>query len=176
VEVTTSTNRTIFARMAAGLLATAAAMGLALASVPAAHASESKILVEVSGTRIMRISGTSIGDNAVATGGSSSGSGTQILVSSAVNQLTAGLGCIQVGAAVKCDNVSRIKFIGGAGDDTFRNDSGLPVQLEGGPGRDRLSGGPANDAIIGGADSDFAFGGPGTDTCSQSENESGCEL
>jgi hypothetical protein len=90
--------------------------------------------------------------------------------------LTAGLGCIQVGAAVKCDNVSRIKFIGGAGDDTFRNDSGLPVQLEGGPGRDRLSGGPANDAIIGGADSDFAFGGPGTDTCSQSENESGCEL
>lgn len=168
--------RTVLVRLTTGFLATSAAMGLALIGAPAAQAAQSTIQVEMKDSRIMRIVGTSAADSVSASGGSSNGSGTQILVNATIGQLKAGPGCVQLGAAVRCDGVSRITFVGGSGDDAFRNESGLAGQFEGGPGSDRLSGGPGNDTIVGGPGADFAFGGPGIDSCLQTETESGCEL
>jgi len=176
MKARTGTLRKVCGRVVISLFAVSTAMGLALASAPMANAAQEKIRVEKSDSRIVRITGTSLGDSVVPSGGSSNGSGTQIRVSATVGQLVAGPGCVQLGSVVQCDGVSRIKFIAGSGDDAFRNDTGLPVQLEGGPGSDRLSGGPANDAIIGGEGNDFAFGRAGIDTCTQAENESDCEL
>jgi Ca2+-binding RTX toxin-like protein len=68
--------------------------------------------------------------------------------------------------------VSRVVFRGLAGNDSFRNDTAVPTEadggagndyLRGGSGADKLSGGDGNDRLIGGAGNDWLIGGSGAD-------------
>lgn len=79
-------------------------------------------------------------------------------------------------------DVRRIEFAGGAGNDTFTNDTAIPATAYGGAGDDVLTGGPAGDflygeagddrvdgrggfdVVDGGADNDRVYGGTGVDT------------
>src|SRR5262245_66343015 len=47
--------------------------------------------------------------------------------------------------------VTRITFTGGAGDDTFVNNTILPAEADGGSGNDVLTGGTGSDVLTGGA-------------------------
>jgi hypothetical protein len=60
--------------------------------------------------------------------------------------------------------VRRIVFQGGAGDDSFTNDTAIPSIANGGAGNDSLTGGLGNDKLIGGAGNDVLVGGTGNDT------------
>lgn len=69
-------------------------------------------------------------------------------------------------------NVAYITFHGGAGNDSFQNDTPLPCWamgeggndvLKGGSGADQLDGGPGADVLWGGAGNDSLFGGTGVD-------------
>lgn len=82
------------------------------------------------------------------------------------------------GIGLRCTGVSKIVFSGGGGDDVFDRALylGVPVEVDGGPGHDRLSadsgddrlsGGEGNDALSGGAGDDVLDGGPGTDIISE---------
>ena len=59
--------------------------------------------------------------------------------------------------------VDLIKFYGGAGDDTFVNNTNISCYADGGPGNDKLYGGSGDDTLIGGAGSDELHGGAGND-------------
>ena len=59
--------------------------------------------------------------------------------------------------------VSAIFFHGGAGDDRFRNRTGIPAVADGGAGRDVLIGGRADDILRGGDGADVLRGGAGDD-------------
>ena len=88
--------------------------------------------------------------------------------------MQAGSGCVQLGAAVKCDGVSSVGYNGNGGDDSFRNDTSLLVSANGGAGTDRYTGGPGEDRFRGGLGSDIVNGGNGSDFC-DAETESACE-
>ena len=60
-------------------------------------------------------------------------------------------------------DVESIQFEGGAGNDTFVNQTAIPSEAHGGEGSDFLFGGAANDRLEGGEGEDFVFGGPGDD-------------
>lgn len=59
--------------------------------------------------------------------------------------------------------VRTITFFGGAGNDTFINDTSVSSLLHGGAGRDILQGGSANDTLCGGQGDDVLRGGAGDD-------------
>jgi Ca2+-binding RTX toxin-like protein len=133
-----------------------------------AYAQSNSVTTSVSdGT--LNVVGTSFGDNV-----SASGSSGTVTVSNLAGSITAGNGCTQLGATVRCAGVSGIQFSGLSGDDTFRNDTSTRSFLSGGAGSDRITGGPGADVIRGGSGTDFAFGQGGFDICT-AENESGCE-
>jgi Ca2+-binding RTX toxin-like protein len=120
-------------------------------------------------TSTVFVTGTASADSVTASGGN----GT-ITLSSLLGPISAGPGCVQLGATVRCSGVRAIVFSGGEGDDAFRNDTSTPSDLFGQLGNDRLSGGSGNDVIRGASGTDFAFGLGGFDSCI-AENESGCE-
>ena len=60
-------------------------------------------------------------------------------------------------------NVRRIDFYGKAGNDTFRNDTSIASNANGGSGRDVLIGGSGVDNLNGGTGADFLFGRGGVD-------------
>jgi hypothetical protein len=73
-------------------------------------------------------------------------------------------------AYVPLNQVQKIYFNGGAADDRFVHDSSKPLnaqlppmELDGGPGNDRLYGGPRNDIIRGGDGNDTIYGFGGHD-------------
>lgn len=72
---------------------------------------------------------------------------------------------ISGGTGLVCTGVTKIVFSGGGGDDVFDPllYLGMPVELDGGPGNDRLTGGSADDLLRGGADADALTGGGGND-------------
>ncbi len=59
--------------------------------------------------------------------------------------------------------VKKIVFHGGAGNDEFRNNTGLASVAYGGDGNDKLYGGWGNDELYGGNGNDQLFGGNGND-------------
>lgn len=62
-------------------------------------------------------------------------------------------------------DVKRVKFSGGAGDDTLdASGSSTPIEAYGGSGNDTLTGSSAADILRGGDGSDFVKGGKGNDT------------
>ncbi|GAA2288109.1 hypothetical protein GCM10010149_38260 [Nonomuraea roseoviolacea subsp. roseoviolacea] len=112
--------------------------------------------------------------------------GASITVTDTLAQVTAGAGCQQLGALVRCSTVgvTRLSVTASLGDDAVRNNTDIPSALSGGPGRDRvfggsaadtLSGGTGDDILSGGAGVDHVNGGDGVDTCT-AETEVNCEL
>ncbi len=61
------------------------------------------------------------------------------------------------------DEIGRIIFSGGDGDDLLVNDSSIPVIARGGNGDDMLLGGTGDDVLIGGTGDDVILGGGGND-------------
>jgi len=59
--------------------------------------------------------------------------------------------------------VKKIRFFGNAGNDTFRNNTGIPCEAHGGIGKDLLQGGANNDMLYGDAGDDELHGGAGVD-------------
>ncbi|MEV0201009.1 hypothetical protein [Nonomuraea sp. NPDC050691] len=112
--------------------------------------------------------------------------GSSITVTDTLAQVTAGAGCQQLGALVRCSTVgvTRLSVTASLGDDAVRNNTNIPSTLSGGPGRDRvfggsaadtLSGGTGDDILNGGAGTDLANGGADVDRCT-AETEVNCEL
>lgn len=60
--------------------------------------------------------------------------------------------------------VDKIVFHGGDGDDTFVNNTSIPVEAYGEAGNDTLTGGAAGDYLNGGGDDDILNGGSGKDS------------
>jgi len=155
-----------FGRLAAGLVVTAAATTL-LGAVPAS-AQGSSVAVSASAGRML-VTGTGFGESITA-----SGSNGTVFLSNLLGSVTAGQGCTQLGATVRCTDVNVVMFAGLGGDDTYRNDTAIRSILSGGVGNDRITGGPGKDTIRGGDGVDFAFGRGGVDAC-VAENEVDCE-
>ncbi len=70
------------------------------------------------------------------------------------------------------ESVSRLRFIGGSGDDVIRNDTSIPSHASGNEGNDSYFGGAGVDIVFGGSGDDtlrlgdgddWAFGGAGKD-------------
>ena len=66
-------------------------------------------------------------------------------------------------ARYRTTEVSRIRFNGGRGNDTFINFTSLPTEANGGDGDDTLIGGSGNDVLRGGNGNDTLRGGFGHD-------------
>ena len=62
--------------------------------------------------------------------------------------------------------VTRLEFVGLAGNDTFVNQTGIATRADGGVGDDQLTGGTGNDTLIGGEGNDKLFGKAGDDSLS----------
>lgn len=154
-------------RLVTGLAVIAAAAATTLLGAAPASAATVATARVTAGNMI--VVGSDFGDSITASGGNST-----IDVSNTLGSITAGTGCVQLGAVVRCSGVNAIAFSGLGGDDTFRNNTSLPGNLRGGNGNDRLTGGSGDDRISGNLGTDFAFGLGGFDTCI-AENESGCE-
>jgi Ca2+-binding RTX toxin-like protein len=155
-------------RLAAGLSVAAATTATTLLGATPAYAASPVTTFLNDGA--LFIDGSSIGDSVTATGNS----GT-VTLSNTLGTITAGSGCVQLGASVKCSGVTFIRFAGFAGDDSFTNDTSIRSVLSGGGGNDRMTGGSGDDRIDGGRLTDAAFGRGGTDTCN-AESESTCEI
>lgn len=61
------------------------------------------------------------------------------------------------------DQVERIYFYGYGGNDSFRNDTGVPAFADGGAGNDVLTGGGGDDSLLGGESDDVLEGRGGDD-------------
>ena len=122
------------------------------------------------------------GGNGMATSGTTArdvfqfdGSGGTITVSSSTGPVSAGAGCTQVGtSAVRCSGVVLIQAFGGSGNDNIRNNTAVPMGVNGQSDNDTLIGGPGRDTLNGGFGSDFANGRGGRDTCA-AETVVSCE-
>jgi len=66
-------------------------------------------------------------------------------------------------AALPASVVTHIAFIGGDGNDVFRNLTAVPCRADGGNGDDVLIGGSGNDTLVGGAGNDDLQGNAGKD-------------
>jgi Ca2+-binding RTX toxin-like protein len=159
-------------RLAAGLAVAAASVSGTLLGVTPAYAQGDSLIASMS-DGVLIVNGAT-GAN-IADGVSASGGNGTIRLSNLQGPITAGRGCVQLGATVQCSGVNTIYFNGFGGDDTFRNNTSTPSRLFGSSGNDRLTGGSANDQIDGGSGVDFAFGQGGFDTCTTAENRSSCE-
>ena len=166
--MSSTSSRIRLGRLAAGLTVAAAATASALLGATPAYAATT-VTAAMDGSRVLII-GTDFSDSITA-----SGSGSTVNLSNLLGSISAGNGCTQLGATVRCTGATSVKFVGMPGNDTFQNNTALPSSLFGGLGSDRLTGGPAADRISGGSDADFAFGQGGLDSCT-AENESGCEV
>ena len=151
-----------------GLVLPAAGLVSTFALAAPAYAA-STIEVSKSATGHVTIFGTQASDSVDINGG-----GSTINVSSILNSVTAGTGCVQLGATVRCSGVGSVGVHTLSGDDSVRNSTNLRSFLDGGVGNDRLTGGSEHDNIQGGAGNDFANGAGGIDTCN-AETESSCE-
>ena len=60
-------------------------------------------------------------------------------------------------------DISRVFFVGNAGNDTLSNFTNIPSSFFGGNGNDTLNGGSNDDSLNGGAGADVLFGGNGND-------------
>lgn len=158
------------ARLAAGVSVAVATSALTLLAAAPAQAA-TPVLVSKTGpnSSVMRIVGSDVGESVRVT--SLNGA---VTVSNTLGSVQAGLGCVQLGAAVKCPGITFIGYSGGPGDDSFRNDTSLPTSANGGAGTDRYTGGPGQDRFAGGPGTDIVNGGNGSDTC-DAESESACE-
>jgi Ca2+-binding RTX toxin-like protein len=65
--------------------------------------------------------------------------------------------------AYATDDIGRIVFQGGDGDDLLVNDSSIPSIVRGGAGNDTLLGGSGDDLLLGGSGEDVILGGGGRD-------------
>ena len=158
-----------FSRLAAGLTVAAAATATTLLGASPAYAQSNAVTAKMFGSSLY-VTGTAFGDSVSATNASGA-----VRLSSLLGPITAGQGCVQLGAAVQCSGVSQIRYFGKDGDDTVRNDTAVRLAAFGGNGTDRLTGGSNNDTLNGDAGVDFVFGQGGIDRCT-AENESSCEL
>lgn len=61
-------------------------------------------------------------------------------------------------------DVTSIRFLGGSGNDSFKNSTALPCVAYGGLGDDKLTGGAGSDVLYGGGGADTLNGGAGPDT------------
>ena len=153
------------AHLAAGL--TVAAAATLLGAAPA-HAQSITVTASVSAGTLM-VGGTTAQDTITATGGN------VVVLSNLTGRITAGAGCAQLGAVVRCTGVANaIRFDALAGDDKFENRTTTFSAQSGGPGNDILIGGSVGDRLIGGDGVDRAFGGDGRDEC-DAESETACE-
>ncbi|CAM3572244.1 hypothetical protein [Nocardioides zeicaulis] len=75
---------------------------------------------------------------------------------------------------VDCSSRTRVRMVGGAGDDSLVAQHAGSDVLLGGAGDDRLWGGRGDDTLLGGSGRDRVVGASGRDTCS-GERVSGCE-
>lgn len=75
---------------------------------------------------------------------------------------------------VDCSSPTRVRMVGGAGDDSLVAQRAGSDVLLGGAGDDRLWGGRGDDTLLGGTGRDRVVGASGRDTCS-GERVSGCE-
>jgi hypothetical protein len=102
------------------------------------------------------------------------GSGGSLTVGDTTAPVTPGPGCTQAGAnAATCTAVTSVAVTTGDGNDSVANSTGLPSNLDGGPGADRLNGGTADDILVGGAGDDTLSGGDGADTASYEDHAVG---
>jgi len=164
----TSPRRHRFGRLAAGLTVAAAATASTLLGATPAYAA-APVTTFVNGGALF-IDGTVLGDSVTA-----SGTNGTVTLSNLIGSITAGPGCVQLGAEVRCSGVTFMRFAAFGGDDTFTNNTSTRSVLNGMSGNDRLTGGSGNDDIDGGRGVDSAFGQGGSDKCA-AENESGCEV
>ncbi len=156
------------ARIAAGVSVAAAASALTLLAAAPAQAATPVSVTKALGT-VMRIAGSDGQESlrvSILNGA--------VTVSNTLGSVKAGSGCVQLGAAVRCDGVTSIGYNGNGGDDSFRNDTSLLASASGGAGADRYSGGPGEDRFRGGPGDDVVNGGNGSDIC-DAETESACE-
>ena len=156
-------------RLAAGVSVAAATSALTLLAAAPAQAATPVTVTKALGT-VMRINGSDGQESLRLTVFNGA-----VTVSNTLGSVQAGSGCVQLGAAVKCDGVSSVGYNGNGGDDSFRNDTSLLVSANGGAGDDRYTGGPGQDRFRGGLGSDIVNGGNGSDHC-DAETESACEL
>lgn len=156
-------------RLAAGVSVAAATSALTLLAAAPAQAATPVTVTKALGT-VMRINGSDGQESLRLTVFNGA-----VTVSNTLGSVQAGSGCVQLGAAVKCDGVSSVGYNGNGGDDSFRNDTSLLVSANGGAGDDRYTGGPGQDRFRGGLGSDIVNGGNGSDFC-DAETESACEL
>lgn len=164
-----TTPRHRFARLAAGISVAAATSAATLLTAAPAQAA-TPVTVTKAFDSVMRINGSD-GQESVRV----SILNGFVTVSNILGSVQAGAGCVQLGAAVRCDNVTLIGYNGGGGDDSFRNDTSLTASGNGGLGNDRYTGGPGQDRYKGGPGNDIVNGGNGSDHC-DAESESACEL
>jgi hypothetical protein len=163
------------ARLTAGITLVAATTATTLlgATTPAYAAQSTPSAAVTFG--LLGVTGSTVADVITATG-----SNGTISLSNSLGSITAGTGCVQLGATVRCTGVKLIEFqdsggeFGGGGDDTFRNNTSTRSNLFGGFGNDKLTGGSGKDRIAGGPGTDAANGGLGVDSCT-AETESNCE-
>lgn len=143
------------------LVAIAATGGSALAFSAPAQAAFAPVNVERSGTTIFVRAGSEA--NGIDLNGSA---GSSMTVTDTLVSVTAGAGCQQLGALVRCSTVgvTRVVVTAGLGNDAVRNNTNIASTLSGGGGFDRLFGGSAADAINGGSGDDILSGGAGSDT------------
>jgi Ca2+-binding RTX toxin-like protein len=118
-----------------------------------------------------------------------------LIIRNFADTLTAGAPCQVLDALrVRCpaNGVTGATVNTGAGNDTVRNNSGLPMlsslgdgndtfvggtardRVAAGSGGDNLRGGGGDDQLVGGSGVDTADGGTGSDSCS-AETETSCE-
>ena len=155
-------------RLAAGVSVAAATSAVTLLAAAPAQAATPVTVTKALGT-VMRINGSDGQESLRITVFNGA-----VTVSNTLGSVQAGSGCVQLGAAVKCDGVSSVGYNGNGGDDSFRNDTSLLVSANGGAGTDRYTGGSGEDRFRGGPGSDIVNGGNGSDFC-DAETESACE-
>ncbi len=115
-------------RLAAGVSVAAATSALTLLAAAPAQAATPVTVTKALGT-VMRINGSDGQESLRLTVFNGA-----VTVSNTLGSVQAGSGCVQLGAAVKCDGVSSVGYNGNGGDDSFRNDTSLLVSANGGAG------------------------------------------
>jgi hypothetical protein len=164
-----TSSRHRLARIAASASLVAAASATTLLTAAPAQAATPVTVTKALGS-VMRINGSD-GQESIRVGLLNG----FVTVSNTLGSVQAGTGCTQLGAVVRCDNVTLVGYNGGGGDDSFRNDTSLTVSGNGGLGNDRYTGGSGQDRYKGGPGNDIVNGGNGSDIC-DAESESACEL
>lgn len=156
-------------RLAAGLTVAAAATAAAVLGASPAAAQPDAVTISVSAGTLL-VGGTPGNDTVTATGAD------VVVLSNLTGRVTAGAGCAQLGAVVRCTGVENaIRFDAQAGDDKLENKTTIFSAQSGGSGNDILIGGPVGDRLVGGDGVDRASGGDGRDIC-DAETETACEL